>query len=1457
MTIGAGAPGARETARTALPLAVLALLAYLPALASSPGRMPADTKLYLYLDPGGLLGRAASTFEPDQFAGWVPHQQITYLWPSGPWYWLLDALAVPDWIAHRLWIGTLFLAAGAGVLWAGRLLGLGARAALVAAMLYQLSPYVLPYVSRTSLMLLPWAGLGWILALTMRATTTSVPGGDVDGWRDRLTRWRDPALIALVVATVGSVNATALVMIVPAPVLWLAHAGWQGLATWRHVFATTLRTALLCTLASLWWLSMLVVQSRHGAPVLAFSETLADVSRNSTGSEVLRALGYWLFYVRDPIGPTTTASFDYLVSSSAIAISFLVTVVGLSGLTFTSWGQRRYAGTLVAVGAVLAVGVHPIEGSSPLMSLVADDDGSGLALALRSSTRALPVMVLGLALGAGALVAAIPDRPLLQRRPWTGARSAAAAVVAVVLVANVPSIWSADLVDPAIDRDEDVPDAWREAAARLDEGSGRVLQLPGAEFGAFRWGYTVDPPVPALTDRPLVTRDLLPLGSGPAMNLLYALDDRFQEGTIEPPSVAPVARLLAAHDLWLSNDSAFERFRTARPELVDDLLTSGEVPGLGETTRFGEPVVNVPDVPMLDATSITDARIGAPLAPVALVEVEQPLEVVRAKASEVLLAGDGDGVVDAAAAGLLSGHELLRYSASSSASSLDEALSSAGRLLVTDTNRDRAHHWRGSQDVHGHTEPGGPGDDVLVATSADQRLEVFPTDDPASQTIALQQGPVTALASAYGEPFAYLPEQRAVMAIDGDPTTAWRVGGHADPVDERIELRTAGVPSSLRLLQPTPAPGGRWIDLVRVTVDGHPPFEVGLDERSLAEPGQRVDLPPLPGAGGTVGIEILGIEPGDPAVAASRDAVGFAELDLGLGATEEIIRPPTDLDEHLAGRPWAMVLTRLRTDPTDRWRSDPEPELRRQVTLPGDAGSAALAATVRLDARASDEVLSGVLAPGRRVTLADRRLTGSLRHLGAAATDGDPTTAWVSPFDAAVGATLTVPLSAPLGPELELVQPPGPYSRITSLRLGEGTQTVEVTVPPPDATGRSVVELPRSFAGDEVVLTITEIDAATTRDRRFGDVSTLPVAVAELAATGIAAEPLDRDTTITLACDEPLLTVDGEPLAVTGTATAGDLLDGAPMSAGSCPDVGLPTGTVVAESVGRAGGGWTVDRLVIALDEATTPAEPSGLEVEVRDASTRRRTVTVPPCPTGCWLVLGEGFNDAWRARTPTDDLGSPELVDGGFNGWRMPASSEPTEVELTWSVQRPVTLGLAVSVVTVIFALTIVVLARRRRSAPLAAPRPVRPRHDLPSVPRLTVGTLAGALSTALLVDPVWALPALGWGVLAVGWRRWRPPWSTRWFELGGLVAAGYVAVAAVVIERREQPFPDAGWTIPFEGLNGVALTALVLLAVGTALGVDAGWQRRATPRRGLRRRAPRAVPPPGSGTAADRRTP
>ena len=148
-----------------------ALLAYVPALRSSPGRMPADTKLYLYLDPGRLISDAPWTFDGRQFAGWVPHQVIAYLWPQGPWYWLGETVGLPDWVAHRLWLGTLFLAAGTGVLWLARRLGLAWPPRSPRRSSTSSRRTCLPYVSRTSAMLLPWAGLGWIVGLTVLAAT--------------------------------------------------------------------------------------------------------------------------------------------------------------------------------------------------------------------------------------------------------------------------------------------------------------------------------------------------------------------------------------------------------------------------------------------------------------------------------------------------------------------------------------------------------------------------------------------------------------------------------------------------------------------------------------------------------------------------------------------------------------------------------------------------------------------------------------------------------------------------------------------------------------------------------------------------------------------------------------------------------------------------------------------------------------------------------------------------------------------------------------------------------------------------------------------------------------------------------------------------------------------------------------------------------------------------------------
>ncbi|HTH04930.1 MAG TPA: alpha-(1-_3)-arabinofuranosyltransferase family protein, partial [Ilumatobacteraceae bacterium] len=518
------------------------------------------------------------------------------------------------------------------------------------------------------------------------------------------------------------------------PVLWLLHAVMQRAITWQRALATSARIGVLATGVSLWWMAMLSTQGRYGADVLSYSESLQATSLTSVSSETMRGVGYWLFYVRDPYAFTTTASQDYMESGVIIAVGFALVLLCLVGLCVTRWSQRRYAALLVLVGIVLAVGVHPIDDPSPLMSPLAENSRSSLSLAIRSSTRALPMSNLGLALGIGALVTAIARSGW---RPRWRLHVVLPAMVVLLAVVNLPALFDGGLVDPALERDEDPPAAWIDAADHLSETSSeyRVLELPGAEFGAFRWGYTVDPPLPGLTTKPLVTRDLLPLGSPGVMDLLYALDDRVQTGTLDPAALAPVARLLGVDTIWLAGDIAYDRFRNPRPQTVEELLDGA--PAVGEPVEYGEPVVNVPDVAMLDEHVLVQG-VNTAVSPVVLYTVDDPSPIVRASDRVIVLVGSGDGVLDAAAAGLLEGDEAIIYAADLGDATLE---GTTALLIVTDSNRDRAHHWRSSQDVTGFTETGGPDADVLRTDEGDQRLPVFGDEpDAAQQTVAFLDG---------------------------------------------------------------------------------------------------------------------------------------------------------------------------------------------------------------------------------------------------------------------------------------------------------------------------------------------------------------------------------------------------------------------------------------------------------------------------------------------------------------------------------------------------------------------------------------------------------------------------------------------------------------------------------------------------------------------------------------------
>ncbi|HEX8804936.1 MAG TPA: alpha-(1-_3)-arabinofuranosyltransferase family protein, partial [Acidimicrobiales bacterium] len=596
-------------------------------------------------------------------------------------------------------------------------------------------------------------------------------------------------------------------------------------------------------------------------------------------------------------------------------------------------------------------------------------------------------------------------------------------------VLALPSLWLGQFVPDNLRRREELPGYWREAAAALDAGdhATRVLVVPGSDFASYRWGNTVDPVLPGLIDRPSVQRELAPYGSAASTDLLTAFDITLQERTADPQALAPIARLVRAGDVLVQSDLQYERFNTPRPRNLWDLVRRAG--GLGPARAFGpgRPNETVPEVQLRDELLlVTDPDVPDP-PELAVLPVDDPVPIVAAQPADhpLLVAGDGAGLVDAAAAGLIDGTELVRYSATLSAPDVADALDRGAALLVTDANRKRGERWSTLRHDRGYTETATAG--VLGTDLNDNRLPLFPGAGTASQSVTVRTGPVDAEATSYGNPITFSPEERPSLAVDGDPRTAWRTAAFADARHERLQLTLAEPTTTDRvtLVQPTEGAVTRWISRVRLRFDGGDPLDVDLGTRSRDLPGEVVTFGERTFR--RLSLEVLADSAGDVPRYAGQSSVGFAEVEVGAApnrpsaAEVEAVRVPTDLLA-MAGagsrdHPLAVSLTRQRQDPTEPTREDEEQAIVRLVDLP-TRRSFTLAGTARLSARADPPVRDAVLDRAhddrRPWARASTTLTGD-HATAAAAFDGDPATAWTSvrtePFHQWVEAVLPRPVT--------------------------------------------------------------------------------------------------------------------------------------------------------------------------------------------------------------------------------------------------------------------------------------------------------------------------------------------------------------------------------------------------------------------------------------------------------------
>ena len=483
----------------------------------------------------------------------------------------------------------------------------------------------------------------------------------------------------------------------------------------------------------------------------------------------------------------------------------------------------------------------------------------------------------------------------------------------------------------------------------------------------------------------------------------------------------------------------------------------------------------------------------------------------------------------------------------------------------------------------------------------------------------------------------------------------------------------------------------------------------------------------------------------DPTLGPALAAVGFAEIGTGLPPTVEVVRPPSDAATTFADAddtPVSFVLTRLRTRPTDRWRSDPEPTMVRDIELPAGA-HVRPAVTVRLDQRATDGVLADLL--GITGPRASDRLVGAASAAGWAAADGDPATAWTTPFSGAIGSTLDLTTDAELT-TLTLTQPGGEHSPIAAIRLTAGTTVLDAVVPAPDAAGTSVVTLPGALPAGPVQLEIMAVDPHVVLDRRYAEPVVLPAAIAEIdvAARTVVPDRLDtgcRDDLVFARRRHRSRSASRRPSPTCSPASRSRRRRATP--ARSTLARRQPPVDDDERDEHRARRRPRRPGRPVAPTGQTAGTGPTPT-VEVRAQGRTSRDVTVDGCPDGCWLVLGEGHHDAWSASTAAGDLGPPQLVDGGFNGWWVPPSDGAVDVAIRWTAQTPLTVALVLTVALG----PRVPRAHRRRPAPhRAADVPTRPlgpgRGARPDRVAVSWPAAVWVVAAGLLVGPGWALVA------------------------------------------------------------------------------------------------------------------
>ena len=1091
---------------------------------------------------------------------------------------------------------------------------------------------------------------------------------------------RAVALSGLAVATAGGVNATAVLAVLPLPLLWLLTV--HPLRR-RLVVATAWGIAVAC--ATAWWVVPLLLLGRYSPPFLEYIETAATTTRTTDVVSTVRGTSHWLAYLTGAYGPTWPTGWRLATEVPVVVATMVVAGLGLAGLARRGMPHRRFLIAAVLAG-VAAVGLGHLSGVPGLGAVSAHGWLDYGGAPLRNLHKFDVLLRLPLALGfthlLGTVLRAVhvtaaqtPDEHTsAARTPFaptptvqaTDARTPAVrlpiARLRAVMVALAAATALAVMAAPAIGGNlpgqgsfTDVPGYWRTAATWLNAhtGTGRVLVVPGARFPSYLWGAPGDEMVQPLLTADWAVRNSIPLVPPATVRLLDTIESALATGRSTPGlstllSRSGVRYLLVRADLDTGRSDA-QRQLTVRATLDSS-------PGLRPVTKFG------PDVGGQPFTSFVDRGLDVRVPALEVYGVEQPAPPIGAyDLNDVqTVVGGPESLLQLADAG--------RLTAAPTVLAADQPADlTTGGTVVTDGARRREVTFGQARDNTSAT---------MTATEpwrlAQPAHDYTSTDSTRWQTVAQYQGVRDVSASSsYARALpltANRPEHLPYAAIDGDPGTSWRsapgtvaVGQWlsvtldrprvvkqvriafdlgADAIPTRIGVRAGDEWHELNVSGDTvTVPLDGWFAVSRLTVVVEAVWSVRL------------------GYGG-VGIAELTV----PGVQAQRTLVLPAEPratgDTPVSLATRVQAPAVLLEAapsvpscfFLAGRPYCSAeAARGSEDGTVLDRTVP-------WSLNGVYGAQLWGrprAGAVLDALI-DRTLAGPDTP--HVTASSTGVGDPAARPGAVV-DGDPDTTWyASDEDRSpwlrldwVFPRLITGLHLTLGPRAAAARP---WS--VTVLTDSGTRSGTL-----DADGTLTFD--RAVLTDDVTVLFTGGSVATSFNPYAGNFERLPVGVGELTVLGkggparLGGGPA---TVVRLPCGSgPTLAVGGKQIRTAFTATVSDLLQRRELPMRLCEtDQVRPDATAGPVRVVATAGTEAEPTRMALLPAAGGPAAaPIDSVLSIDRWQPDRRQVTLAPWAASRVLVLRENTNAGWRARIGGQTL-RPIVVDGWQQGWIVPA---------------------------------------------------------------------------------------------------------------------------------------------------------------------------------------------------------